>query len=173
LPPGQYRFHVTASNSDGVWNEPGSTLAFSILPAYYQTTWFTAAASLLALSALYRLRLRQLAREFNANLEGRVDERPRVARDLHDTLLQSFQGRIPVFQTTRNLLPGQSDRAAEVLDEGLHDAGGAIARAATQYRICARNRRWIPIWLLCSTPPARNWRNQRRRRGVRPHSAWS
>jgi signal transduction histidine kinase len=50
----------------------------------------------------------------------------RVARDLHDTLLQSFQGLIPVFQTARNLLPAQSDRAAEVLDEGLHDAAEAI-----------------------------------------------
>ena len=59
-------------------------------------------------------------------MEGRIDERLRVARDLHDTLLQSFQGLIPVFQTARNLLPGQSDRAAEVLDEGLHDAADAI-----------------------------------------------
>ena len=59
-------------------------------------------------------------------MEGHVDERLRVARDLHDTLLQSFQGLIPVFQTARNLLPGQSDRAAEVLDEGLHDAADAI-----------------------------------------------
>ena len=60
------------------------------------------------------------------HLEGRVDERLRVARDLHDTLLQSFQGLMPVFQTARNLLPGRSDRAAEVLDEGLHDAADAI-----------------------------------------------
>ena len=67
------------------------------------------------------------ARNINAHLEGQVDERLRVARDLHDTLLQSFQGLMPVFQTARNLLPGQSDRAAEVLDEGLHDAGEAIA----------------------------------------------
>src|SRR6202030_1128036 len=84
------------------------------------------AAFFLALWALHRLRLHRIAREFNANLEGRVDERLRVARVLHDTLLQSFQGLMPVFQTARNLLPAQSDRAAEVLDEGLHDAAEAI-----------------------------------------------
>ena len=78
-----------------MWNETGDTLEFSIAPAYYQTNWFRAsvvAAFFLALWALYRLRLHQLAREFNAQMEGRVDERLRVARDLHDTLLQSFQG---------------------------------------------------------------------------------
>jgi len=129
LPPRNYRFRVMACNNSGVWNETGDSLEFSIAPAYYQTNWFRAslvAAFFLALWALYRLRLHQLAREFNAQMEGRVDERLRVARDLHDTLLQSFQGLMPVFQTARNLLPGQSDRAAEVLDEGLHDAVDAI-----------------------------------------------
>ena len=76
--------------------------------------------------AAYQYRVRQLQWAFNIRLEERVDERTRIARDLHDTLLQSFQGLMPVFQTARNLLPGQSDRAAEVLDEGLHDAGEAI-----------------------------------------------
>ena len=129
LPPGDYSFRVIACNSAGVWNDSAARLDFSIAPAYYQTNWFRAsllAILCLVLWALYRLRLRQLAREFNARVEGQVDERVRVARDLHDTLLQSFQGLIPVFQTARNLLPGQSDRAAEVLDEGLHDAADAI-----------------------------------------------
>jgi ligand-binding sensor domain-containing protein/signal transduction histidine kinase len=143
LPPRNYRFRVMASNNSGVWNETGDSLEFSIAPAYYQTNWFRAslvAAFFLALWALYRLRLRQIAREFNANLEGRVDERLRVARDLHDTLLQSFQGLVPVFQTARNLLPGQSDRAAEVLDEGLHDAADAIVEG----RNAIQNLRAIP-----------------------------
>jgi signal transduction histidine kinase len=128
LPPRTYSFRVMASNNSGVWNETGDTLEFSIDPAYYQTNWFRAsvvAAFFAGLWGLYRLRLHQLAREFNANLEGRVDERLRVARDLHDTLLQSFQGLLPVFQTARNLLPEQT-RAAQVLDEGLNDAAEAI-----------------------------------------------
>src|SRR5262249_49343762 len=42
LAPGNYRFRVIASNNDGVWNEEGATLAFSIAPAYWQTNWFLA-----------------------------------------------------------------------------------------------------------------------------------
>src|SRR4029453_569672 len=94
LPPRNYLFRVMASNNSGVWNETGDTLEFSIDPAYYQTTWFYAscvAAFLAMLWGLYRLRLYQIRREFNAQLDGRVDERLRVARELHDTLLQSFQ----------------------------------------------------------------------------------
>jgi signal transduction histidine kinase/ligand-binding sensor domain-containing protein len=129
LDPGNYRFRVAASNNSGVWNEAGDTLEFSIASAYFQTNWFralSAAVFLALLWAAYQFRVRQLEQGFNMRVEGRVEERARIARDLHDTLLQSFQGLIPVFQTARNLLPGQSDRAAEVLDEGLHDAADAI-----------------------------------------------
>jgi signal transduction histidine kinase len=66
LPPGDYRFHVIAANSSGVWNTRGATLAFSIAPAYWQTNWFLAvwvATVTLLLSALYWLRVRQLAHE--------------------------------------------------------------------------------------------------------------
>jgi hypothetical protein len=40
LPPGRYGFHVIACNNDGLWNEKGAALEFSILPAFYQTKWF-------------------------------------------------------------------------------------------------------------------------------------
>jgi ligand-binding sensor domain-containing protein len=95
LPPRHYRFRVMACNNSGVWNEAGDFLDFSIAPAYYQTTWFLVScvgAFFVLLWGLYRYRLYQVAREFNANLEGRVEERLRVARELHDTLLQSFHG---------------------------------------------------------------------------------
>ena len=129
LPAGHYTLQVQARTSRGDWTESGVRLNIHILPPWYATWWFRSLGALAFLAlvwAFYRVRLHQLAREFGANLEGRVDERLRVARDLHDTLLQSFQGLLPVFQTARNLLPGQSDRAAEVLDEGLHDAAEAI-----------------------------------------------
>ena len=129
LPAGHYTLQVQARTGRGDWTESGVTLNIRILPPWYATWWFRSLGALAFLAlvwAFYRVRLHQLAQQFNANLEGRVDERLRVARDLHDTLLQSFQGLIPVFQTARNLLPGQSDRAAEVLDEGLHDAADAI-----------------------------------------------
>ncbi len=143
LSPGLYHFIVAAGDTNGSWSNNTATAEFTLLPAFYQTNWFRAAlvaAFFLAMWAAYRLRLHQLAREFNAQIEGRVDERLRVARDLHDTLLQSFQGLVPVFQTARNLLPGQSDRAAEVLDEGLHDAADAIIEG----RNAIQNLRAIP-----------------------------
>jgi signal transduction histidine kinase len=83
----------------------------------------------LLLWGLHRLRLHQLAREFNANLEGHVDERLRVARELHDTLLQSFQGLLLQFQGARNLLPGRAADAGQVLDAALDGAAQAITEA--------------------------------------------
>jgi signal transduction histidine kinase len=93
LRPGRYRFRVIACNSDGVWNEAGASLNFSILPAYYQTAWFRVAcgaAFLGLLWAIYQLRVQQLRRRFNIGVEARVNERTRIAQELHDTLLQGF-----------------------------------------------------------------------------------
>jgi signal transduction histidine kinase len=95
LPPRNYTFRVMACNNSGVWNEAGTFLNFSVAPAYYQTWWFRslcAAAFLALLAAGYQLRLQQVAHQFNIRMEERVNERTRIARDLHDTLLQSFQG---------------------------------------------------------------------------------
>ena len=106
LAPGNYRFRVIACNNSGIWNMQGTTLEFSIAPAYWQTNWFRAAcvaAFLVLLWSLYQLRLRQIRQAFNARLEERVGERTRIARDLHDTLLQSFQGLLLRFQTAYEL----------------------------------------------------------------------
>ncbi len=129
LAPGKYRFHVAAANNSGVWNEAGAVLDFSMDPAYYQTTWFKAAAVATALAvfwSLYRLRLRQIAHAFTLRLDERVNERTRIARELHDTLLQSFQGLMLRFQSARDLLPGQPAKAAEALDGALDRADQAI-----------------------------------------------
>jgi signal transduction histidine kinase/ligand-binding sensor domain-containing protein len=95
LAPGPYRFQVIASNEDGVWNETGATLEFSVAPAWYQTTWFRFVCALLAVViiwAVYRLRVRQVSRTLGARFDERLAERTRIARDLHDTLLQTIQG---------------------------------------------------------------------------------
>jgi signal transduction histidine kinase len=130
LPPGKYRFHVIACNNSRVWNEAGDTLEFSIAPAYYQTLWFRlacVAAFLGVLWALYQYRLHQVAQEFNRSLEARVAERTRIARELHDTLLQSFHGVLLRFQSVSNTLPeGEAkkrlesaiDQAAQAITEG-------------------------------------------------------
>jgi len=137
LPPRQYRFRVIASNNSDVWNETGDTLEFSIDPAWYQTSWFYAscvAAFLAMLWGLYRLRLYQIRREFNAQLDGRVDERLRVARELHDTMLQSFQAALIQMQAARNIFTRRPEKTEESLDKAINTAAGAIAegRSAIQ-----------------------------------------
>jgi signal transduction histidine kinase/ligand-binding sensor domain-containing protein len=129
LAPGGYRFRVTASNNSGVWNEQGASLDFSIAPAYWQTRWFIAlcvAAFMALLWALYQLRLRQLARQFNMTLDARVGERTRIARELHDTLLQSFHGLLLRFQTAYELLPTRPADAKQSLGEAIDRAAQAV-----------------------------------------------
>ena len=132
LAPRNYRFRVMASNNSGVWNEAGASFDFSIDPAYYQTRWFQAscaAAFLALLWALYRLRLHQIARGFNVRLEERVDERTRIARELHDTLLQSFHGSLVQMQAARHLFSRRPEQAGQTLDEAITMAEGAIAES--------------------------------------------
>ena len=129
LSPGAYRFRVIASNNSGVWNEAGATLEFSIAPAYYQTRWFQAlvVASALALVwAGYRGRVRQVARQYQRRLDERVNERTRIARELHDTLLQSFHGLLLQFQTAAYLLPERPAEARAQLDGAIVHAARAI-----------------------------------------------
>ncbi len=95
LRPGNYRFRVIASNNDGVWNETGATLDFKVAAAWYQTIWFRslcAVVGVLVLWAIYRLRVRQIAGTMKARFDERLAERTRIARDLHDTFLQTIQG---------------------------------------------------------------------------------
>jgi signal transduction histidine kinase/ligand-binding sensor domain-containing protein len=130
LGPKNYRFRVIACNNSGVWNEAGASLDFSVAPTYYQTPWFqmSCAAALLALFwLLYRYRVHQIAREFNARLEGRVDERLRVSRELHDTLLQSFHASLIQMQAARDLFLRRPNQASQNLDEAITMAAGAIA----------------------------------------------
>lgn len=108
LGPGSYRFRLVASNSEGLWNGPETAIPLNVAPAYYQTHWFRlsgVAAFLGMLAAAYQLRLRQVARQFNMRMEERVNERTRIARDLHDTLLQSFQGLLMKFHGVTYQLP--------------------------------------------------------------------
>ena len=131
LAPGDYRFRVMACNNSGVWSETGAYVDFTIASAYYQTAWFRIGAVillLLALVALYQLRLRQVARVVRGRMEERLEERERIARDLHDTLLQSVQGLILKFHAVSRQIPADLpahaalektlDHADQVLAEG-------------------------------------------------------
>jgi signal transduction histidine kinase/ligand-binding sensor domain-containing protein len=143
LPPGHYRFQVIASNNDGVWNTSGATVRVDVPPTFVQSIWFKVLIGLAAavlLGIAYRMRTNQLASRLKLRLEERIAERERIARELHDTLLQSVQGLIFRFQSvasqiprehpTRNLMEDALDRADEVLAEG-RDRVVRLRRAAT------------------------------------------
>jgi len=130
LPPKHYRFRVLACNNSGVWNEEGAALDFVIPPAWYQTNWFRAACVALFFAMLWgihELRVRQLAHEFNMGLEQRVAERTRIARELHDTLLQSFQALLPRLQASINMFASRPDDARRNLEQAADQASQAIA----------------------------------------------
>ena len=129
IAPGHYTFHVIASNNDGVWNLTGASLPFEVPAAFYQKTAFRVFCGLLAavvMWLLYRARLAQLSRQFSLRLDERVNERTRIARELHDTLLQSFQGLILRFQAAKNLLPGQPVDADRILHSAIEQAALAL-----------------------------------------------
>jgi signal transduction histidine kinase/ligand-binding sensor domain-containing protein len=133
LPPRHYRFRVQAANNDGIWNETGAQIVFNVRPPFYRRLWFL--PLVLGLSAvvaflLYRLRVRRLQSQFQAVLA----ERNRVAREIHDTLAQSFVGVSVQLELTSQLLAhSQTDAATKQIDqtrtyvrEGLAEARRSI-----------------------------------------------
>lgn len=134
LPPGKYTFRVIGANNDGVWNRTGATLAFEIPPTFFQSIWFIVlcvALLLVAFWVAYRLRVRQVARRIHARLDERTRERERIARELHDTLLQGIQGLMLRFQAV-------ADRVTD--DKASHAQLEAALSAADDVVVDARNR---------------------------------
>jgi signal transduction histidine kinase len=129
LRPGHYVFRVIAANNDGVWNESGAALPFVIPPAFIQTGWFIAlcvAGSMAAVWGLVRLRVRQVHRRLEERMEARLAERTRISRELHDSLLQGFQGLMFRLQAVRQLLPERRRDAVKFLDSAMQVGEQAI-----------------------------------------------
>ena len=129
LSPGSYTFRVQARTDRGDWSGDSVALPIRILPPWYATSLFRSVCVLLLsafLWALYRYRLDQIAQEFNMTLEARVSERTRIARELHDTLLQSFHGLLLRFQSVDNLLPERPAEAKKRLASAIDQAAQAI-----------------------------------------------
>jgi signal transduction histidine kinase/ligand-binding sensor domain-containing protein len=135
LGPGQYRFRVMASNSDGLWNGTEATLPFEIQPLMWQTAWFRLlAVMMLGLAAwgLYRLRVRHVARRLNARFEERLAERTRIAQELHDTLLQGFVGASMQLGVAVDSLPENSParvslgRVGDVIRQVIEEGRNAV-----------------------------------------------
>ncbi|WP_445143388.1 two-component regulator propeller domain-containing protein [Dyella sp. Tek66A03] len=131
LAPGHYRFFVTASNNDGVWNAHGTDIDFNIAPWFYQTLWFQSLCTVLAFlmaALLYLWRMRAVASHVLLRLQERTSERERIARELHDTLLQGVQGLLLRLQATTAELDSDNP-IRKSLDSAVHRARCAVIEA--------------------------------------------
>jgi streptogramin lyase len=136
LPAGAYRFRVQGATSRGPWSEPGLAVRITIQPAWWTTWWSKALFAIVVMLSIlfvYYLRIRQLQRSFLALHKAREIERARIARDLHDSLLQGFQGLLFRLQAVRNLLPlrpadavSELETAMDIGDKAMHESRSAV-----------------------------------------------
>lgn len=144
IPIGTHALHMRACNASGVWDRTGAIYYVNQEPYYYETLWFrglTLSTVLLLLTGAYFFRLRQIRHQMRVRLEERLDERERIARELHDTLLQSVQGlifgfhaiseRLPATEPSRGAMERTLDRANQVLAEGRDRVGSLRVLADT------------------------------------------
>lgn len=131
LSPGQYDFEVMAANNDGVWSTSVDRVHL-VVPAYfYETLWFRLVVALSLVLVIYyllRLHTARTSQRVRDRLQAQALEREKIARDLHDTLLQGVQGLILQLQVIMDNLPdstrGQSSisaalyQAEELMKEG-------------------------------------------------------
>ena len=147
LAPGNYVFSVLASNNDGLWSQDSASALFSIAPALYQTTLFKILLGLaigIALWAIFRLYVRRAVARVTTRMRERIHERERIARDLHDTLLQDIEALVVNLQVLRRdhvetaqagiELDGLTDEARKSLQNarnrvaGLRESSGDAGR---------------------------------------------
>lgn len=120
LSPGHYRFRVMAFNEDRVASVEPAILEFAIAPTFYQTNWFKAVVAALALLLFWQFflwRLRAMRRQYELVIEQRLAERERIARDLHDTLLQGMQGtlmQVGAWSKDKSLSTQQRENASAI-----------------------------------------------------------
>lgn len=136
LGPGQYEFKVIAANNDGVWNMEGATLRFDIAPTFLQSIWFKFFVVLAVCGVIWGafvFRLRLAKAQIQNRFHIQIAERERIARELHDTLLQSVQGTMLRFQAAANSMPPDSDARAKV-DDALDRADLVLVEARERVR---------------------------------------
>jgi signal transduction histidine kinase len=146
IPHGSYLLHVRASNGDGFWDRQGIVYRITQEPFFYETAAFRIlmiVAGCMLVTGAYGFRLRQESARMKVRLEERVAERERIARELHDTMLQSLQASLAQMQAARNLFSRRSEHALQNLDDAITMAAGAVAEgrnAVTDLRSPAATR---------------------------------
>ncbi|WP_374015185.1 ATP-binding protein [Massilia sp. BJB1822] len=133
---GSYRFRVRAAVDNGPWSDGGAELAFTVMPTLTQTLWFRGAcglALLILLSLLYRYRLRVVTRRLEERLLVRTKERERIARALHDTIIQGMQAIILRVHAIGLSLPPDS-RARRDIDHTLEQAESTLIEGRDEVR---------------------------------------
>jgi signal transduction histidine kinase len=134
--PGRYVFHVTATNEDGVANDVGASVTITVDRAFYQMPWFFLVCIVLVAVLIwvaFLIRLRRIASQLRARLQERHAERERIARELHDTLLQSIQGLSMRFQAIANKVP-PGDPLRDAMERALDRADEALVEARDRVR---------------------------------------
>lgn len=120
----------------GVWNNASSRIQFSIEPSHYQSVWFVLLSICMVVLAILQaraFRVRQVNRRLRIRLEACQAERERIARDLHDTLLQSFPGILMKLQVDINGLPIPEDAVErQRLNQTLDQARGIVVESRDQ-----------------------------------------
>ncbi len=123
LPPGKFRFRVSACNDDGICKEADAGVPFSLAYHYYQQIWFWPMCVLALAGATwlaYQLRIRRLREHFSLILT----ERNRIARELHDTLIQGLSGITMEMQALAARMRSPEERGT--LDDIILDAGTCL-----------------------------------------------
>lgn len=131
LPPANYRFHVIASDHNGAWNEVGDSLSFELAPAFHQTAWFKLLCGVVIGALLWlvlQIRVRHVAGKIRLRQAIQYSERLRIARQLHDSLLQSVQGLMLRFSSAIQTVPAELP-ARPLLEELLDRSDDVITEA--------------------------------------------
>lgn len=123
LRPGRYRFRSRAWNETGMPSPAEASVSIQVLPAWYQTVWFLALVLLLTASVgfavaiqVQKTRLRRTTDAARARFDATIAERTRIARELHDSLIQGFTGITLQIEAVRSTLGARNPATERITD---------------------------------------------------------